>query len=266
MQHVLWMVLVVLIMARPATAGFEGALDMTMTMKDGSGTLKGLTSAVGMRVEVEARTPQTGSTPLQLTLLMKWDNPQVVTLLNATTKTYTELTPQDLGRGVKQRPEKDYAVKKLGKEKIAGYLCDRLLLTAKDGSVAEVWTTKELLDLTPFRDYMQHNRQSAEMLGVMKALKEANAEGFPAKLITREPQATAPSFTLTLLKADKRPVAVVVLEVPAGYKKQEGLLGMLPGMLPLPLEHQQTIQNALENLPPAQRRMLENLMRSRSGQ
>lgn len=266
MRYRLWMVLVVLLMARPATAGFEGALDMMMTMKEGTGTLKGLVSAVGMTLAIEARTSQTGNTPLQLTLLMKWDNPQVVSLINTATKTYTELTPQDLARGSKPRPEKDYTVKKLGKEKIAGYQCDHLLLTAKDGSVMEVWTTKELVDLTPLHDYMQHNRQSAEMLGALKALKEANAEGFPAKVMAREPQATAPSFTLTLLKAEKRPVAASVFEVPAGYKKQEGLLGMLPGMLPLPLEHQQTIQNALENLPPAQRRLLENLMRSKTGQ
>lgn len=266
MRQILWVVAAVLMMVRPVAAGFEGALDMTMTTKDGRGTLKGLVSGVGMRVEVEARTPQLGDATLQMTLLMQWHNPQVVSLLNKATKTYTELTPQDTARGMRPRPDKEYTVKKLGKEKVAGYTCERLLLTAQDGSTAEVWTTKELVDLTPLRDFMQHNRQSAVLMGVMKALKEANAEGFVAKAIVKEPPATEPALTLTLVKAEKRAVDASVFTVPAGYKKQEGMLGMLPGMLPLPLEHQQTIQNALENLSPEKRRMLENLLRSRQSQ
>src|SRR5262249_47569916 len=38
MQIVGWMLLLLLIVARPALAAFEGYIEMTMTMKEGSGT------------------------------------------------------------------------------------------------------------------------------------------------------------------------------------------------------------------------------------
>ena len=40
MQMVRWMILLLLIIVRPAFAGFDGYIEMQMTMKDGSGTMK----------------------------------------------------------------------------------------------------------------------------------------------------------------------------------------------------------------------------------
>jgi hypothetical protein len=258
-------VLILLLIARPALAGFEGYLEMNLTMKDGTGTMKGYVSGVGIRAEVEMHTPRLGNMPVHVTLLMKFNNPEMVYLLNDATHTYMEITPKEVPQA-KQRPEKTYTVKKLGKEKILGYTCTHLLLTASDGGQADVWTTKELIDLRPFQTYMQHNRQSAEMVGVVKALQEADAEGFVAKMIAREPQASAPAFTLELVKAEKRFIAATQSDVPADYRKQAGLLGMMPGMLPIPPERQEMLQKALERLSPEQQKALEDLMRSRRGQ
>ena len=41
MQTVGWMILLLLIVARPALAAFEGYIEMKMTMKEGAGTMKG---------------------------------------------------------------------------------------------------------------------------------------------------------------------------------------------------------------------------------
>jgi hypothetical protein len=76
----------------------------------------------------------------------------------------------------------------------------------------------------------------------------------------------APAVTLELVKAEKRAVPVALLEIPAGYKKQDDMLGMMPGMLPIPTEQQQTINKALEKLTPEQRRMLEGMMKKKGGQ
>jgi hypothetical protein len=261
MQMARWMVLLLLIVARPAFAGFEGYIEMTMTMKNGSGTMKGHISAVGTRTEVEVRAPQMGGLPFQLTMVMKFSNPDVLYLLNDAAKTYSEINVKETGDASKNRPEKEYTVKKLGKEKVAGYACEHLLLTAKDGGETEVWTTKDLVDLTAFREYMRRNRQGADMLGLMKALKAAGAEGFIARMITRDQKTGAPAVTLELVKAEKRAVAAAMFEIPAGYKKQEGLLGMMP----LPQEQQQTINKALEKLTPEQRKMLEDVMKKKGG-
>src|SRR5712691_11603219 len=150
-----------------------------------------------------------------------------------------------------------WIILKLGRETVAGYACEHLLLTANDGGETEVWTSKELVDLAAFRESMRRNRQSAEVLGMMKALKEAGVEGFLAKMISRDPKTGAPAMTMELVKAEKRPVAASMFEIPAGYKKQAGILGMLP----LPQEHQDTINKAMQRLTPEQRKMLENLMK-----
>ena len=160
MQIVGWMILLLLIVARPALAVFEGYIEMKMTMKEGAGTMKGQISSVGARTEVEARVAQMGDMPVTMTMLMKFSNPDVVYMLNDATKTYVEINVKDIGNAAKNRPDKEYTVKKLGKEKVAGYVCEHLLLTAKTARETEVWSTKDLVDLAVFREYMQRNRQA----------------------------------------------------------------------------------------------------------
>src|SRR5919202_1124767 len=97
MQTVGWMVLLLLIMARPALAAFEGYLEMKMTMKEGTGTMKGQVSPVGARTEVQARVAQMGALPVTMTMLVKFSNPDVVYMLNDATKTYVEINVKDIG-------------------------------------------------------------------------------------------------------------------------------------------------------------------------
>src|SRR5215510_13973598 len=64
MQIVGWMMLLLLMVARPALAAFEGYIEMKMTMKEGTGTMRGQISSVGARTEVEARVAQMGDLPV----------------------------------------------------------------------------------------------------------------------------------------------------------------------------------------------------------
>src|SRR5262252_357999 len=198
MQIVGWIILLLLIVVRPTFAAFEGYIEMKMTMKEGAGTMKGQISSVGARTEVEARVAQMGDTPVTMTMLMKFSNPDVVYMLNDATKTYAEINVKDIGNQAKDRPDKEYTVKKLGKEKVAGYVCEHLLLTANDGTETEVWTTKALVDLAIFREYLQRNRHGADLHGIVKALQEAGAEGFIAKMISRD-KTGVPAVTLDLV-------------------------------------------------------------------
>jgi len=264
MQIVGWMILLLLIMARPALAAFEGYIEMKMAMKEGSGIMKGQISPVGTRAEVEARVAQMGDMPVKLTMIMKFSNPAVVYMLSEAAKTYVEINANDLGNTTKSRPDKVYTVKKLGREKVAGYVCEHLLLTAQDGKETEVWITKDLVDLSLFREYIQHNRQGADLHGVMKALQEAGAEGFIAKMLGRD-KTGAPAVTLELVKAEKRAVAAALFEIPAGYTKQAGMWGMMLGMMLRAPEQQQMINKGMEKLTPEQRKTLEGIMKPKGG-
>ena len=106
MQMVRWTILLLLIVARPACAGFEGYIEMKLTMPDGAGTMQGYISSVGARTEVEARALQTAGLPVQMTMVLKFSNPDVVYLLNDGAKTYTEFNVKDAGDVTKNRPEK----------------------------------------------------------------------------------------------------------------------------------------------------------------
>src|SRR5215813_14233906 len=134
MQIVGWMMLLLLMVARPALAAFEGYIEMKMTMKEGAGTMRGQISSVGARTEMQAKMAQMGDMPVTMTMLMKFSNPDVVYMLNDATKTYVEINVKDLGNTSPNRPDQAYTVKKLGKEKVAGYVCEHLLLTANDGT------------------------------------------------------------------------------------------------------------------------------------
>src|SRR5262249_50589344 len=86
------------------------------------------------------------------------------------------------------------------------------------------------------------------------------------KKIIRGKKGAAPAVTLELVKAEKRAVPAALLEIPAGYKKQEGMLSMMPGMMPISPEQQQTINKAMDKLTPEQRKMLEGMMKKKGGQ
>jgi len=223
-----WTILLLLIVTRPAVAGFAGYIEMQLTMKDSAGTMKGYISSVGARAMVEARMWQLAGMRVQMTLVMQFSNPDVVYVLNDVAKTYSEFHVTDAADVTRNRPEKTYTITKLGTGTVASYACEHWLLTANDGSETEVWTSKALVDLAPFHVYMRRHRQSAEVLGMIQALKKGGREGFLAKLIRRDRTTGAPTMAVELVKAEKRPVAASMFAIPAGYAKQGGLLGLLP--------------------------------------
>jgi hypothetical protein len=228
MQTVWWTMLLLLLMARPVCAGFAGYVEIRLTMQDGAGTLKGYLSSVGARAVVEARAVQLAGVPVQLTLMLQFRHPDVVYLLNEGAKTYTTWQVTDAADVTAHRPAKTYTLTSLGTGTVAGYVCAHRLVTANDGGETEVWTSKALVDLAPFHRYMRRHRRSAEVLGILQALKQAGVEGFLAKLTTRDRTTGAPTMTIELVKAEKRPVAAAMFAIPAGYTKQASLLGLLP--------------------------------------
>ena len=81
---------------------------------------------------------------------------------------------------------------------------------------------------------------------MMKALKDARAEGFFVKMVTREKGKTEPLTTMELTKAEKKSLPASMFEVPTGYAKQEGMMGA-----------------AMENLTPEQKKQMEEMMKQR---
>jgi hypothetical protein len=130
---------------------------------------------------------------------------------------------------------------------VLGYSTKHVLLSRPgDKSEMEAWTTKDLLGLS-YESMKGLMRRGAQDEGsMMKALKDARAEGFFVKMVTREKGKTEPLTTMELAKAEKKSLPASMFEVPAGYAKQEGMMGA-----------------AMENLTPEQKKQREEMMKQR---
>lgn len=248
--------------AAPAFAQFEGEIDMKITGQGGmTGTGKVLVSKVGSRTEMDMQTP---NMPMHMVTLMKFSAPDVMYLINDKAKTYGEIDVKKTRESAaKVKAEQEaYSVKVLGSEKILGYSTKHVLLSRRgDRSEMEVWTTKDLMGLSyeTMRGLMR--RGSGQDDGsMMKALKDAGADGFFVKMVTRDKGNAEPLTTMELTKAEKRSLPASTFEIPPGYTKQEGMMGTAAVVSP---EAAEQMRKAMENMTPEQRKQLEEMMKQR---
>jgi len=243
--------------AAPAFAQFEGEIDMKITGQGGmTGTGKVFVSKAGSRSEMDM---QTANMPMHMVTLMKFSAPDVMYLINDRTKTYGEIDVKKTRESVaKVKGEKEaYSVKVLGSEKVLGYSTKHVLLSRPgDRSEMEAWTTKDLLGLSyeEMRGLMRRGPGQDDG-AMMKALRDARADGFFVKMVTRDKGKSEPLTTMELTKAEKRSLPASTFEIPSGYTKQEGGMGAAGVVSP---EAAEQMRKAMENLTPEQRKQIED--------
>lgn len=244
--------------AAPAFAQFEGELTMKMTMREGSGTGKNYISKAGVRSELDLQ----GKMPMKMTTLIRAATPDVVYLINDAQKSYTEIdTNKTREQLEKTRGKREpWTVKKLGKETVNGYSCEHVLITRGDDAKSELewWTSKDIAGLSyeSMRGLMRRNADNDE--GIMKAVRDAGADGFAVKMITREKGNLNPVMTMEISKVEKKSVPAALFEIPAGYKKAEGMMGAMGVASP---EAQEQMRKAMESMTPEQRKQMEEMMK-----
>jgi hypothetical protein len=257
-KHVLALLAGAALAAAPAFAQFEGEITMKMTMREGSGTGKNYISKAGVRSELDI---QGSRMPMKMTTLVRAATPDLVYLINDAQKSYTEIDTKKTREQLEKTRGKNkdaWAVKKLGRETVNGYACEHVLVTRGDDAKTEMewWTSRDIAGLSyeAMRGLM---RRGNDEEGIMKALRDAGADGFAVKMITREKGNPSPVMTMELTKIEKRSVPAALFEVPAGYKKQEGMMGAMGVASP---EQQEQMRKAMENLTPEQRKQIEEMM------
>jgi hypothetical protein len=245
--------------AAPAFAQFEGEITMKMTMREGSGTGKNYISKAGVRSELDI---QTSRMPMKMTTLVRSATPDLVYLINDAQKSYTEIDSKKTREQVEKTrgsSKETWNVKKIGTETVNGYSCQHVLVTRSGDAKTEQewWTSKDIAGLSyeSMRGLMRRGGASDE--GILKSLHDAGADGFVVKMITREKGNPAPVMTMELTKIEKKSVPAALFEVPAGYKKQEGMMGAMGVASP---EAQEQMRKAMENMTPEQRKQIEDMM------
>lgn len=245
--------------AAPAFAQFEGEVDMKITSPGMSGTGRMYVSKVGARTTMELKTAKM---PMKMTTLMKFANPDVMYMINDESRTYSEMNLKETRESVaKMRTEKEpYTVKVLGSERVLGYSTKHVLLSRpSERSEMEIWTTKDILGLNyeSMRGLMRRDANRDEGT-IAKALHDAGADGFFARMITREKGKPEPTSTMELTRAEKKSVPGSLFEIPPGYTKQEGIMGAAGVVSP---EAAEQMRKAMENMTPEQRKQLEEMMK-----
>jgi Domain of unknown function (DUF4412) len=268
-----------LLSAAPALAQFEGVLEMKMTMgpKDaeggGGGTMSVAVAAAGIRSEMNMKL---GAMEVKMVMLQKNANPDLIYQINDGDKTYSEI---DLAKvrelAGQQAASPQYSVQTLGEETLLGYPTKHVLVKEKgaDGSAGittELWTAKDLLDYETFSKLQARRGKAAGQEALVKALKDAGADGLPLKSIATMPDGA--KVTMEVVKVDKKSLAASTFEIPVGYTKTEGgLMGMMGGMSgpgadeakKKVAEAQEKMQETLKNMSPEQRKLVEEMMKQR---
>jgi hypothetical protein len=235
--------------AAPALAQFEGEITMKMTMREGSGTGRSYVS-------------------MKMTTLVKTSNPSLVYLINDASKSYTEIDSRKMREEAEKhrgKKKETWTVKKLGREAVNGYSCEHVLIVQDEDARSEMewWTSKDVAGLSyeSMRALVRRGGESDE--GILKALRDAGADGLVVKMVTKEKGNPTPVMTMELTKVEKKSLPSSLFEIPAGYTKQEGMMGAASVMAGP--EAQEQMKKAMENLTPEQRRQIEEMMKARQG-
>jgi len=211
---------------------------------------------------------------MKIVMLQKNDTPDALYRINDADKSYTEMNLAKMrDMAGQQMSTKKYTVEKLGQETLLGYKTQHVLLKDQDagdgkGMSIEMWVAKELLDYATFSKLQARRGKGAGEEAMIKALKDADADGMPLKSIATTPEGM--KVTMEVAKVDKKALSASTFEIPAGYTKSEGgLMGMMGGMSGPQADDakkrmgdaQKRMDDAMKNMTPEQREMIQKMMK-----
>jgi hypothetical protein len=264
--------LALLFVAATANAEFEGVADMKITTHGGqanvTGTGKVYVSKAGYRSEMEMFNPQmektAGVKSMRMVSIGKPSDPDKVYMLNERMKTYavldTKKTRELASKMKSEKTERKYTVKRLGKDAVAGLSCDNVLITREgEKEQIEACVSKEFM-MGDWLKAMQ--RQSHGGDDVFKALKDAGLEGYPIRMVTKQPDGAG--MTMELTKVERRPIPASMFEIPPGYKETSmmGMMAQTPEQAKQMEEAQKQMEEAMKKMTPEQRKQMEEMMKS----
>jgi hypothetical protein len=270
--------LALLLAGSSALAQFEGVLEMKMTTatKDqevgGGGTMSVEIAKAGTRCTMDM---QMGGMGMKMVMLQKTDTPDTMYRLNDAKKTYTEVDLAKLRAMAGQRPNTNtYTVEKLGRERILGYDTQHVMVketsTGGDGTTTEMWTAKDLLDYATFSKMQARQGKGSGEAALIKALKDAEADGLPLKSVATTADGT--KVTMEVVNVKKKSLPASTFEIPADYTKSAGGIMDMMGGTSGPQadaankqmdDAQKQMSEALKNMSPEQREMIEKMMKQR---
>ena len=258
-----------------AAAQFEGVASFKITMNQGRGQTAGGTATmyltktayrsefeIGMGAAGDGKAGGKGPTPrnFRMTMFAKLSDPGKLTMLNDENKTYSIWDAKTPAEDAKNFPKESYTVKRLGSGTVAGLSCEKALVTSSRGNEFEVCMSPELGASTEWIAAM--NRRQKDSASWIKALHDAGVDGFPIRWAMKSPDSKEPSMVMELTSLQKKTLPASLFEIPAGYRKTDMAVGGLtPAQEKAMSDAKAQMEEALENLPPEQRKAYEDMMK-----
>jgi len=199
----------------------------------------------------------------RMVMIQKLAEPDHIYIVNDVRKTYAVETTGT--KREKTTPERTWKVQRLGRDTVAGFSCEKALLTAQDGDQTEVCITSEL---SPSSAWLTAWNRREEQASPLKALKDAGLSGFPVRWIFRHKGSKDTSSSVELVRFDRKSVSASFFEIPPGYRKVDSAMetyAMTPEQEKAMQDARKRMQEALDKMTPEQRKQYEELMRQQGG-
>ena len=122
---------------------------------------------------------------MTMTMLTRTAEPGISYMINDAQKTYARIDVKEMQKNLaKSEQEKKWTVKRLGSDKVAGFACEKALVS-QEGSTSEneVCVSKEILIPASIFDAQ---RRGAAAQSLQNALKANGLEGMPIRMVMKE--------------------------------------------------------------------------------
>ena len=212
--------------AATAAAQFEGVADFRVTIRgehgaDFQSSGKIYVARTAYRSEWEAelggRRGASAARKFKLTVLFRSAEPDQLVMLNDENQSYTVTDLKKARERARDLPKETYTARRLGRDTVAGILCESALLTSSSGSTFEVCVSKEWGASGDWISAMMRQRSGSWFA----ALKENGIEGFPIRFAVRRKGSEDPSMIWEITHVEKKSLPAALFQVPAGYKRNE---------------------------------------------
>lgn len=262
--HIAAAALAALLAAPAARAEFEGVLEGRMTGPM-SGSFRAEVGKGGVRSVVELEMAAPGpvraapgmAQRMRHLSLQRRAEPEKVYIIDEGRKSYTVIDTSRAREEMKGAAEESYTVRKAGKDKVAGFSCQKAVVTGSESGEMEMCLTDEIAP-EGARAMLEQGHGAG---GLIAALRKAGVEGYPVRWSRKDGRGG--TVTMELTSARRQSIPASTFELPAGFKEQKGP-GAMPGMGGNPAAQKQ-MEEALKNMSPEQRKQLEQMMKGQKG-
>lgn len=254
--------LVAVLVAGPAAAAdFEGVVEGRITGVM-AGTFRAQVGKGGIRSEVEMGMPAGPKggpqgmpgmpASMKQVTLQRRGEPGKVYMLDEARRSYRVIDAAQAREQLRDAPAEKFTVKKVGKDRVAGFACEKVVATGEKSGAMELCVTGEIAPEWAKSALDQGQGEG----GLVAALRQAGVQGYPVRWSRQDGRGGTVAMELT--SAKRQAVPASTFEVPAGYEEAKGMPGMPPGMSG---EAAGQMEEALKQLSPEQRKQMEQMMK-----